>query len=214
MKPGIRDTKKQITHTNLLESALELMGEEKGLGDLSLREVTAKAGIVPAAFYRHFKSMEELGLLLVEECGNRIQMIVGDARTKGAYRSALQLTIGYFFDYVTTHRSRFRFIARERTGGNRKIREKIREAMGRIAGELAKDMRMPKSLSKDDTLFASELIVSLCFQMASDYLDLDPEEHFEMRKLKVKTIKQVRLVFIGTIRGRKHKHRSSHKAMG
>jgi hypothetical protein len=86
--------------------------------------------------------------------------------------------------------------------------------MGRIAGELAKDMRMPKSLSKDDTLFASELIVSLCFQMASDYLDLDPEEHFEMRKLKVKTIKQVRLVFIGTIRGRKHKHRSSHKAMG
>jgi AcrR family transcriptional regulator len=92
MKPGIRDTKKQITHTNLLESALELMGEEKGLGDLSLREVTAKAGIVPAAFYRHFKSMEELGLLLVEECGNRIQMIVGDARTKGAYRSALQRT--------------------------------------------------------------------------------------------------------------------------
>lgn len=202
-----RDTQKQKTHSKLLESALGLMGEEKGLGDLSLREVTAKAGIVPAAFYRHFKSMEELGLHLVEECGYRIQTIVGDARNKGAYRSALQLTIGYFFDYVTNNRSLFRFIARERTGGNRKIRESIRDAMHMIALELAKDMRMPKSISIQDTLFASELIVSICFQMASDYLDLDTEAHFEMRKIKVKTIKQVRLVFIGTIRGRKHRHR-------
>ncbi|TGM02375.1 TetR family transcriptional regulator [Leptospira jelokensis] len=207
MKPGKRDSQKQKTHANLLESALKLMGEEKGLGDLSLREVTGKAGIVPAAFYRHFKSMEELGLNLVEECSNRIQMIVGDARVKGAYRSALQLTIGFFFDYVTNNRSLFRFIARERTGGNRKIREGIRVAMHMIAVELAKDMRMPKSISKVDTLFASELIVSICFQMASDYLDLEEDAHLEMRKLKVKTMKQVRLVFIGTIRGRKHKHR-------
>lgn len=202
-----RDSQKQKTHSNLLESALQLMGEEKGLGDLSLREVTANAGIVPAAFYRHFKSMEELGLHLVEECSDRIQMIVGDARLKGAYRSALQLTIGYFFDYVTNNRSLFRFIARERTGGNRKIRENIREAMRMIARELAKDMRMPKLISKEDTSFASELIVSICFQMASDYLDLETNEHLEMRKIKVQTIKQVRLVFIGTIRGRKHKHR-------
>ncbi|WP_265373926.1 TetR family transcriptional regulator [Leptospira limi] len=202
-----RDTQKQKTHSQLLESALQLMGEEKGLGDLSLREVTAHAGIVPAAFYRHFKSMEELGLHLVEECGERIQLIVGDARNKGAYRSALQLTIGYFFDYVTHNRSLFRFIARERTGGNRKIRENIREAMRRIAHELAKDMRMPKLISMDDTLFASELIVSICFQMASDYLDLEDDAHSEMRKLKLQTIKQVRLVFIGTIRGRKQRNR-------
>lgn len=130
-------------------------------------------------------------------------------RCKGQRCLPIRITTDHwiFFDYVTNNRSLFRFIARERTGGNRKIREGIREAMHLIAVELAKDMRMPKSISKVDTLFASELIVSICFQMASDYLDLEEDAHLEMRKLKVKTIKQVRLVFIGTIRGRKHKHR-------
>ncbi|TGK89390.1 TetR family transcriptional regulator [Leptospira bourretii] len=205
MKLNKRYAQKLRTHSNLLDGALRLMGEEKGLGDLSLREVAGEAGIVPAAFYRHFKNMEELGLSLVDECGSRIQTIVGDARTKGAYKSALQLTIGFFFDYVTNNRSLFRFIARERTGGNRKIREKIRESMKSIATELAKDMRMPKMIPVEDIQFASELIVSICFQMASDFLDLSTEAHSEMRKLKLQTIKQVRLVFIGTIRGRKRK---------
>ncbi|MCW7468762.1 TetR family transcriptional regulator [Leptospira kanakyensis] len=203
MKLNKRYAQKLRTHDNLLESALQLMGEEKGLGDLSLREVAGEAGIVPAAFYRHFKNMEELGLSLVDECGGRIQTIVGDARNKGAYKSALQLTIGFFFDYVTHNRSLFRFISRERTGGNRKIREKIRESMNAIAVELAKDMRMPKMIPQLDIQFASELIVSICFLMASDYLDLATDAHSEMRKIKLQTIKQVRLVFIGTIRGRK-----------
>ncbi|TGL84846.1 TetR family transcriptional regulator [Leptospira congkakensis] len=203
MKLNKRYAQKLRTHDNLLESALQLMGEEKGLGDLSLREVAGEAGIVPAAFYRHFKNMEELGLSLVDECGGRIQTIVGDARNKGAYKSALQLTIGFFFDYVTHNRSLFRFISRERTGGNRKIREKIRESMNAIAAELAKDMRMPKMIPQLDIQFASELIVSICFLMASDFLDLATDAHSEMRKLKLQTIKQVRLVFIGTIRGRK-----------
>ncbi|MGE8721251.1 TetR family transcriptional regulator [Leptospira terpstrae] len=205
MKLNKRYAQKLRTHSNLLEGALRLMGEEKGLGDLSLREVAGEAGIVPAAFYRHFKNMEELGLSLVDDCGGRIQAIVGDARNKGAYKSALRLTIGFFFDYVANNRSLFRFIARERTGGNQKIREKIRESMKAIATELAKDMRMPKMIPVADIQFASELIVSLCFQMASDFLDLATDAHTEMRKLKLQTIKQVRLVFIGTIRGRKRR---------
>ncbi|MCW7488034.1 TetR family transcriptional regulator [Leptospira meyeri] len=209
MKLNKRYAQKLRTHDNLLEGALRLMGEEKGLGDLSLREVAGEAGIVPAAFYRHFKNMEELGLSLVDDCGGRIQTIVGDARTKGAYKSALQLTIGFFFDYVANNRSLFRFIARERTGGNQKIREKIRESMKTIARELAKDMRMPKMIPVEDIQFASELIVSICFLMASDFLDLATDAHYEMRKLKLQTIKQVRLVFIGTIRGRKRKDKSN-----
>lgn len=66
-------------------------------------------------------------------------------------------------------------------------------------------MRMPKMIPVADIQFASELIVSLCFQMASDFLDLATDAHTEMRKLKLQTIKQVRLVFIGTIRGRKRR---------
>lgn len=207
MKLNKRYHQKRKTHQNLLDSALELMGEEKGLGELSLREVAGDAGIVPAAFYRHFKSIEELGLALVDESAEKIAEILKDARKQGAYRSALQSSIGIFFDYVAKNRLLFRFISRERNGGNAKIREKIRRAMANIALELAKDMRMPKFLPFSDIQFASDLIVSISFQMASEFLDSYKEgkEQAEEKKIQWKTVKQLRLVFIGTIRGRKSK---------
>ncbi|MDF3818621.1 TetR family transcriptional regulator [Leptospira sp. 96542] len=203
MKINKRYQQKLKTHQNLMFAALSLMSEEKGLGELSLREVAGEAGIVPAAFYRHFKSMEELGLALVDDSAEKIASILKDARKKGAYRSALHSSIGYFFDYVSKNRSLFRFISRERNGGYKKIREKIRTAMETIASELALDMRMPKSISFADTLFASQMIVGVAFQRASEFLDLDGKDHQDIRKLKFLTVKQLRLVFVGTIRGRK-----------
>ena len=49
-----------------MAAALRLL-EERSFSQLSLREVTREAGIVPAAFYRHFESMEALGLVLIDE---------------------------------------------------------------------------------------------------------------------------------------------------
>lgn len=207
MKTGLRDRKKQQTHQNLLNAALELMQDGKGLGELSLREVANHAGIVPAAFYRHFKSMEELGLALVDLSALRIAEILKDARQRRAYKSALQTSLGIYFDYVAENPALFRFISRERVGGNFSIREKIRTAMDQIASELAKDMRMPKFLPTSDIELASELIVSLSFQMAPEFLDAMEEKpsRSEDKRIKWKTLKQLRLVFIGTIRGRRRK---------
>ncbi|MCZ8342633.1 MAG: TetR family transcriptional regulator [Leptospira sp.] len=207
MKSGLRDRKKQQTHQNLLDAALKLMQDGKGLGELSLREVANQAGIVPAAFYRHFKSMEELGLALVDLSAVRIAEILKDARQKRAYKSALQTSLGIYFDYVAENPALFRFISRERVGGNFNIREKIRAAMDQIASEMAKDMRMPKFLPPADIELASELIVSLSFQMAPEFLDSMEEmrNRSEDKRIKWKTLKQLRLVFIGTIRGRRRK---------
>ena len=49
------------TRRAIVAAALHLLAERSFSG-LSLREVTREAGIVPAAFYRHFDSMEALGL--------------------------------------------------------------------------------------------------------------------------------------------------------
>ena len=65
-EPVSRQERKQRTRQALLDAALELLAD-RGFASLSLREVTKRAGIVPTAFYRHFTSMDELGVALVAE---------------------------------------------------------------------------------------------------------------------------------------------------
>ena len=54
--------------------------EDRSFAALSLREVTREAGIVPAAFYRHFESMEALGLVLIDESFRRLRDMLRGAR--------------------------------------------------------------------------------------------------------------------------------------
>src|ERR1700722_12729189 len=61
-----REERKEATRRAIVAAALKLLGDRSFSG-LSLREVTREAGIVPAAFYRHFESMEALGLVLIAE---------------------------------------------------------------------------------------------------------------------------------------------------
>ena len=49
------------------DAALKLMDARESFEAVSLRSVTRAAGVVPGAFYRHFSSMDELGLALVDE---------------------------------------------------------------------------------------------------------------------------------------------------
>ena len=57
--------RKEATRRAIVAAALTLL-EEQSFSALSLREVTREAGIAPTAFYRHFESMEALGLVLIE----------------------------------------------------------------------------------------------------------------------------------------------------
>src|SRR4051794_19800762 len=61
-----RQERKERTRAAILDAALELSADG-GLGSLSLRSVAKKVGIVPTAFYRHFASVDELGLALLDE---------------------------------------------------------------------------------------------------------------------------------------------------
>ena len=62
-----------------MAAALRLL-DERSFSALSLREVTREAGIVPAAFYRHFESMEALGLVLIDESFRALRDMLRGAR--------------------------------------------------------------------------------------------------------------------------------------
>ena len=76
---GTRQERKQRTREALLDAALEKL-EQQSFSSLSLRQVTRAAGIVPTAFYRHFDSMQELGLVLIEESFRTLRAMLRTAR--------------------------------------------------------------------------------------------------------------------------------------
>ncbi|MEZ5113708.1 MAG: TetR family transcriptional regulator [Nocardioidaceae bacterium] len=63
--PVSRSQRKERTRAAILDTALTLC-EEEPLAALSLRAIAKEVGIVPTAFYRHFESIEDLGLALVD----------------------------------------------------------------------------------------------------------------------------------------------------
>ena len=74
-----REERKEATRRAIVSAALHLLAEHSFSG-LSLREVTREAGISPAAFYRHFESMEALGLVLIDESFRSLRDMLRGAR--------------------------------------------------------------------------------------------------------------------------------------
>ena len=81
--PSSRVELKERTRLRLTEAALALIGQGRGFSSLSLREITREAGVVPAAFYRHFRDLDELGLALVEMGGVTLRHLLREARRDG-----------------------------------------------------------------------------------------------------------------------------------
>ena len=67
--------KATITKEELFQAALHLIGPQKSIASLSLREVAREAGIAPNSFYRHFKDIDELAIELIERSGDRKSVV-------------------------------------------------------------------------------------------------------------------------------------------
>jgi AcrR family transcriptional regulator len=133
------------TRRALLDAALEQL-EAGGISfeSLSLRRVTRTAGVVPAAFYRHFASMDELGLALVEESVQTLRAMLRQAREDEARRAnpdhLIARSVAILVEYVRAHRRHFAFIVRARASSNTVLRHAIRSETRLFASELATDL--------------------------------------------------------------------------
>src|SRR5947208_5795621 len=76
--------RRQHTRQALIEAALLKIEAGESFDSLSLRSVARAAGIVPAGFYRHFASMDELGLSLVDESFRTLRAMLRQARDSAA----------------------------------------------------------------------------------------------------------------------------------
>lgn len=188
------------TRQALIEGALELLDGDKSFDGLSLRELTRAVGIVPTAFYRHFRDMEELGLALVEESFRALRRILEDLRKESRPGSGvIAAVLKSLVKQIRAQRPRFRFIASERYGGVESVRSAIRREMRLFQSELATDLaRFPpmRDWTTPDLQMLSALMVNSMVAIAEEILDRgEADKHAEAELMRLAE-QQLRLILL------------------
>ncbi len=153
-----RAERKENTRRALLDGALSLAAE-RGFAGVSLREIARTADLVPTAFYRHFASLDELGLVLVDEATAALRASLRDARRTDTAAARLQV----FTEHLQAAPELFLFVYRERYGGNERVRKAIETELRLVTADFTIDLsRLPttKNWDTDDLDMAAGLIVS------------------------------------------------------
>lgn len=193
-----REERKEATRRAIISAALKLLND-RSFSNLSLREVTREAGIVPAAFYRHFESMEALGLVLIDESFRSLRDTLRGARAgkldpSRVIESSVEILVGS----VADQREHWRFIARERSTGVSVLRYAIRTEIRLITSELATDLaRFPRlnEWSTEDLNVLASLFVNAMIVTAEAIEDAQSAEALE--EIHRIAVKQLRMIAIG-----------------
>jgi len=195
-----RRERKERTRQAILGAALTIV-EADSLASLSLRRLTREVGIVPTAFYRHFASLDELGLALVDESFASLREMIRDVRRgnpelEGVIRSSVALLVRH----VHEQHAHFRFIGRERFGGVPVVRDAIRHELSLFERELATDLaRLPNlnTWTSEDLRVIANLIVNAMVSTAEGIVSAPPERPETEREIVRTAEKQLRLIVVG-----------------
>jgi AcrR family transcriptional regulator len=189
-----RKEEKQKTAKALVSAALRLSAE-KGFSSLSLREVTKEAGITPAAFYRHFHDMEELGLALIDEVGLGLRQLLREARRSlDQEQSAVRSSVEVFIKYITDNSNLFRVLQGERQGSSSAFRKALFTELGRFIEDVADDLERESIRKKQplqDPGLAAEAIIAVAFTVGGEALDLPKHRRAELIERIIKEIKMI-----------------------
>jgi TetR/AcrR family transcriptional regulator, fatty acid biosynthesis regulator len=196
-----RQDRKLRTRDSLMDAALTLMSQGRSFGSLSLREITREAGVVPTAFYRHFRDMDELGLALVEGSGLILRRLLREARKHGVPSTEIiRSSVTIYKKYVEENPRYFLVAARERLTGSPLMRYAIRTEVNHFINEMAqdlRDLRLIPQLSMESLRMICGLVVITMLNAASDILDLPPGQPQAEQELVDNFVRQLTLIFLG-----------------
>ncbi|MDT4912943.1 MAG: hypothetical protein QOC66_2071, partial [Pseudonocardiales bacterium] len=135
-----RAERKEQTRQRLLDVTVRLIAD-RSLASISLREVAREAGIVPTAFYRHYATMDALGIDLVDDSMRPLRQMIRDARRgRAAHGDIIADTVAVLAKQVREHPDQFRFLSRERYGGVAAVRRAIATELRLFTSDLTIDL--------------------------------------------------------------------------
>lgn len=195
-----RAAQKERTRQALLDAALAL-SQRQGFAQLSLRQVAREAGVVPTAFYRHFESMDELGLALVEQSFSTLRAMIRDAqRDPDTIANIIDASAEILVRVVKQNKAHFAFVARERTSGSDVVRDAIQRELELFISELGVVLaRLPhiENWSSDDVKMASGLFVRNMVYRAELVVQAPDGRTDVEEEIKRKARREMRLIVLG-----------------
>jgi AcrR family transcriptional regulator len=195
-----RAERKERTRQRLLDVTLRLI-LDRSLSSLSLREVAREAGIVPTAFYRHYASVDALGVDLVDDAMRPLRQMIRDARRgRTAHGDIIAETVAVLAKQVRDHPDQFRFLTRERYGGVGPVRRAIATELRLFTSELTVDLaRLTTGYdwSADDLEMAASLMVAAMLSTVVDLLETDERHPHDISAILDKAERQLRLIALG-----------------
>ncbi len=198
--PVSRRERKERTRAAIMAAALDLLADES-FSSLSLRQLTRAVGIVPTAFYRHFESLEQLGLALVADSFVALREMIRSVRQADPpVEEIIDRSVDVLVTHVAGHRTQFRFIARERYGGVAAVREAIAHELLLFERELATDLsRMPQlsAWTTRDLGVLAHLVVDVMVATGSELVHPTSSRPGAQQEIVDNARTQVRMIVVG-----------------
>lgn len=184
-----------------MDAALDLMAQGRSFNSLSMREVAMEAGVVPTAFYRHYRDMNELALAVVDDCGRALRPLLREARMQAATsKDIIRGSMQIYKQFVEENPRYFLVASGERHGGSPVVRNAIQHEIGLFVEEMAEDLRRLRllpHLSPAAIHNVCDLVVNTMLSAASEILDLSRKSRKHQQARMENYVQQMRVIFFG-----------------
>ncbi|MFV5490938.1 HTH-type transcriptional repressor FabR [Acinetobacter sp. ASP199] len=190
--------KATITKEELFQAALNLIGPQKSIASLSLREVAREAGIAPNSFYRHFKDIDELAIELIDRAGLVLRKILNESRLKASKQnSIIRSSVEVFIAQLDADEGNLSLLLREGYTGSQSYKQAVERQLQYFQQELQEDLERLERLNKSRLLYpdiAAKAITQLVFNMGAKVIDMPVDERQEIAE---QTMIMIRMILEG-----------------
>lgn len=190
--------KATITKDELFQAALKLIGPQKSIASLSLREVAREAGIAPNSFYRHFKDIDELAIELIDRSATVLRQILLQARLKASKRSSIvRSSVEVFIEQLDADEGYLSLLLREGYTGSASYKEAVEKQLNYFQLELRDDLIRLEKLNNNKIIYpevAAKAITQLVFNMGAKVINMPIEERKEIAE---QTMIMIRMILEG-----------------
>lgn len=194
-----RAQQKLKTRQSILNAAVKVMNQDRGLAALSLREVAKEAGIAPTSFYRHFDTLEDMGLALIKEAGEALNKIIHDARIAQVetQQDLVQRIVHLIMEHFRENGPLFRVLAREAMGSSRILRRAIKKELHHIHAETSaliseESKRHQRNITDPDLV--ADAIMNVAFYTCVAALDMP---YALQKDAERRLVHHIRAIYIG-----------------
>lgn len=188
-----------ISREDLMTAALQLVGPNRSISTLSLREITREAGIAPNSFYRHFRDVDELAVILIEQAGGALRHVIGQARHRATSgRSVVRSSIETFMEQLWGEQKYMQLLLREGTVGSDAFKAAVERQLVYFEEELCVDLERLASANSAgiyQPTLAARAITRLVFTMGASSMDLPVKKRAQAVE---DLIVMVRMIVVGT----------------